>query len=722
MGTPLAVSESVSGVRAVRALFASLADSYRASERIMLPIALFGVFGMPAYYFVWHDLFPQTYESLELRLVGSALCLAVCTRDLWPLAWRDFVGALSWYATILYCLPFFFTYMLLMNGGSPVWLVTWLLGFILLAMVVEFAGLVALLTIGAALAITTFAFGGGNAETLAPLVEQVPVFLFTILAGALSIYRQQLTRLTLTRARDAAEAANRAKSDFLAVMSHEIRTPMNGVLGMTGVLLETELTPQQHRCAATIRESGESLLAIINDILDFSKLEANAGELETLTFDLHALLGYASEIVAPRARAKALDLTISIAPEVPGHIKADAGRLRQIVLNLLGNAVKFTERGEVRLRARVTGGEDKRLRLDISDTGIGITAAQISKLFQKFSQADSSISRRFGGSGLGLAICKKLIERMGGQIGVESTPGVGSTFWIELPIVIASLAEIEACKAPARNERIDEACAAIAVLGRPLRLLLVEDNATNVFVATSMLGKFGIKPDVAGNGLEAVEAIRRQPYDVVLMDVQMPEMDGFEATRVIRAFPGAEAKTPIIALTANTSTSDMEKCRAAGMNAHLGKPFRASELMLALAAALHGCAQPQAGVPRNERTVVAADAPLVDFAALDEFRVDSSESALRLLIDTFLADAAKKLDRLAAIMGDKAGKVEAERLAHSLKGTSAMAGAAAFSRTAATLEQSLLDGEQPSAEAVEELAHQLVGYRTLLASKGLLAA
>jgi signal transduction histidine kinase/DNA-binding response OmpR family regulator len=705
------------------ALLASLASSYRAADRIIFPIALFGIFGMPAYYVIWAYVFPQPFESLWLRLGGSALCAAVCLRNLWPQTRRDAIGSVLWYATIFYCLPFFFTFMLLMNAGSPVWLVTWLLGFILLAMVVEFAGLIVLLTAGATAAIAAYVLAGGTAAALSPLVEQVPVFLFTIIAGALSIYRQQLARDTLTRARDAAEAANSAKSDFLAMMSHEIRTPMNGVLGMTGVLLDTELTVEQHRCAKLIRESGESLLGIINDILDFSKLEASAIELEILPFDAHALLNYSCEIVAPRARTKALKLTTWISPDVPQFIKADAGRIRQILVNLLGNAVKFTEHGEVHLKARAVHGEDarERLRIEVADTGIGITPAQMQRLFQKFSQADSSITRRFGGSGLGLAICKKLVERMSGQIGVESTAGVGSTFWLELPFAAATTQEIEACKAPNKNENVDEALAVIAGLGRPVRVLLVEDNATNLFVATSALKKFDIRPEVAGNGLEAVEAVRRSPFDVIFMDCQMPEMDGLEATRIIRMFPGPQSMTPIIALTANTMESDIEKCRAAGMNAHVGKPFRGNELILATAAALRGnCTLAQGAVHARPAP---ADAPVVDVTALEEFKADSNERALRLLIDTFLADAAKKLEHMRAIVGDKAAAGESARLAHALKGASAMAGAAQLSQAAAALEQSLMNGsEDVSADTVQDLVTHLARYRDALATQGLLAA
>ena len=703
---------------------ASLLASYQSCEQVILPIALCGVFGMPLYYYIWHDVFPQPYESLGLRVVGGLLCGAVCTKALWPPSWRANLGPALWYATIVYCLPFFFTLMTLKNGGAPVWLVTWLCGFILLAMVVEFGSLLLLLSVGAALAVTAFWWGGGAMASLSPLVEQIPVFLFTIIAGALSVYRQQIARRTLTRARDAAEAANEAKSEFLAMMSHEIRTPMNGVLGMSGVLLESGLTAEQHRYAMTIRQSGESLLRIINDVLDFSKLESNAVELEDLAFDVHELLSYAAEIVAPRARAKALELEVVLSPELPRFIKADAGRVRQVLINLLGNAVKFTEHGLVCVRAGVSAAEDKphSMRVEIADSGIGIAPHQMPRLFQRFSQADPSISRRFGGSGLGLAISKKLVERMGGRIGVESKLGSGSTFWFELPLIVASKGEADARGADAGSLGVDEAVACFKRLGRPLRLLIVEDNATNLLVATSVLAKYDIRPDVAGDGLEAVEAVRHSKYDVILMDVHMPNMDGFEAARTIRSFPGPESKTPIIALTANALKGDVEKSYTAGMNGHVGKPFRAQELIVALANALRGKSESKfdgRAMPAPDKV---DDAVVFDLTRIEDFRADSGDKALYMLVNTFLTDSAEKLNQLAALV-DTTNSAEAIRLAHSLKGASAMAGAVALSRMAALVERGLAENSgRLDGERIAEMKAFLEGYRTQAALRGLVAA
>jgi PAS domain S-box-containing protein len=517
----------------------------------------------------------------------------------------------------------------------------------------------------------------------------------TRMIGSMMDVTKRKREMELARARDAALESARLKSQFLANMSHEIRTPMNSIIGMTDILLHTDLASEQREFVEIVRMSGESLLTIINDILDFSKIEAGKLKFEMLDFEPRTAVEEVITMLLEQTHAKKLQLSWHVDSNVPSGVCGDPGRLRQVLTNIISNAIKFTPQGEIKVRATKETESDTHvvLRFEVADTGIGVPEEARACLFQPFSQVDASTTRKYGGTGLGLAICKQLVNLMGGQIGCDSVPEKGSSFWFtarfEKPSRTAALEGISLTtdpKAVNARQRLPTA------VRHRKRVLIAEDNPFNQKVVLRQVREMGFGADAVANGIEVVEALNRISYDLVLMDCQMPEMDGYECSAEIRRREDHMKHVPIIAMTAHVMKEDRDKCLAAGMDDFLSKPVRVAHLESVLIRWLTGSAEtmamaieaaatalsdsaanrPNKDAPGSEPPATESSGPPVDLEILTELAGDNEER-LQELADRYVRQTSEQLLTLRDTIATGAAP-DVKRIAHSAAGSSAMCG------------------------------------------------
>lgn len=502
------------------------------------------------------------------------------------------------------------------------------------------------------------------------------------------------TQEALKIAKEQAERVTSVKSNFMAMMSHEVRTPINGILGTLALLNDMPLSDEAKQLAETSYQSASALLTIVNDMLDFSKIEAGKLDLEITDFDLRAMVDSCLTLMQPIADGKKIGLKLDFDASVPRRVASDPTRIKQVLLNLISNSVKFTEKGSVTVRvsnlmaASMSGLSDAIVRFEVIDTGIGMSQDGMTRIFTEFNQLDPSIARRYGGTGLGLAICKRLIGMMNGEIEVESRQGVGSKFWFVLPLRVAEASAPTQAKA-----------APPPTLKGSGRILIVEDNATNQFVLTKMLERAGYTCQVAENGAIGLTKVQAESFDLVFMDVSMPVMDGLTATRQIRALGSKYATLPIIAMTAQSMSGDRERCLGAGMSDYLSKPVDRQAMLQTLQRWLDGksAANPEAPTPVNDNGQGASQDDTLNWQVLRQMATDVGEDAVGRLLGVFEMDLKRRIQSFQSALAAEDWPT-LERESHTLKSSCASCGLQKLSERMQAIEAALHNGDTATAQ------------------------